>query len=125
MKLETIINSEKSLNLLADRDDIPSVEGFRIGTVLTLCRSHIKNYHEIRNNLMVKYGEKVKEDKEPTKINQFKFTPETGEKFNKEVNKMLDENVKLSFNKVDKNKLIEAGVKLKPVVWADLDWIWK
>lgn len=88
MKLKQIIDSTKSLIKLYSLDDISRAEAFTVGLIIKQMNPSLQVFDEQINKLNNKY-----------KLNQ-ESNVEERQKYNQEVNSLLEQNVPLKFKKI-------------------------
>lgn len=119
--LEKLINSassnetEKSpLNKLLDTK-LPVKTSYRISRVISKIEPEIKLFNQTRLELIKKHG---KEDKE---TGQYNIPKKSIEKFTKEINELLTQEIEIDFDCV---KIEELGdITIEPSILVSLDWL--
>lgn len=114
IKLRQLVNAQSALTELASKQ-LMAKTAFRIGRNLKTIASEIELCEKQRLALAQKYGTLDKEH------NQYKFENGNGEKFDEELNVLLDTVVTLDIMSISLDDL--ADVKMASGSMADLDWL--
>lgn len=101
-KLNEVYNLSRSLPNVTNKE-LPINTSFRLLSLLKKCSEEIKILEESRIKLVKKYAEKGKEE---GKEGEFKVAEENAEKFQKEFEALLSEEVKIDFKKI---KIADMG----------------
>lgn len=114
MKLQTIVNEVDSINALQEIK-LPVKVSYRIKRLVDKITPILKNYNEQRNELVKKFGE------EDEKTQTWNVKKENLTEFYEELQKLLDVEETLEFEKIKIDEL--AGIQIEAKLL--LSWIFE
>jgi len=122
MQLKYIVEGAEAISTIM-KIKLPIVLSFKLSVFVKPINPMVESFGKARNELLSKYAENVLgEDKKPTGQMKFKGKEEV-EKFNKEINALLDEEVKVEVPEIN---IAEFGnVEIEPNLLMNLDWLIK
>jgi len=112
MKLETIVNSASAFQSLLEQPLKANIS-FRLAKLANKIQPHLDSFNKVRQALFEKYGEKTEEGYE-IKAKKFK-------QFEEELLLLLNEEVKLDFQKFKLSQISKADISGKDLL--NLEWL--
>lgn len=93
---------------------MPAVVAMRIGIALRAIQPVMEEFDKTHNALLTQYGTPVEGTPNQFKIND-------AEKFNKEVNELLEQVITINADKIPVSMFV--AIEVKPATLAMLDWL--
>ena len=128
IKLSKLVNAVSSLQGLSKRDDLPIKVAYALVKNYKKIDTELKAFEETKNKLFEKYGEKVVLDKKGNVVEDeskgkkvTRIKKEHIETFNKEIDKILEDEIDLQVHKI-KIEIFE-DVKIKPQTLMAIDFL--
>lgn len=107
MKLSQILNLNYTLKKVIDDENITSpLLKFKLLSITKAIEPPISNFEVIRNDLILKYGSKDSEG-------NYTISPddtETINKFNEDIEKILNEDIDINISKIKVDEIFNAGI---------------
>ncbi len=122
VKLSQIINSQEELKKLLDFK-LPVKTAYNIGKMINKIQPELKAFEEVRVKLIKELGEQKGED------GNWEIKKENLQKFTEEIEKVLNSEISLDFNEVDKFQKISIDQigeeKIEASLLLKLDWLFE
>jgi hypothetical protein len=122
MKLETIINSKQAIENLS-KQNLPIRIAFELKTFIQKLNPEFTAFFELRNAKMKEYG--TPGEVKPDGSQVFTFTPENTEKFNAEINEVLDKDIDADIPVIKISDLEKKEVSISAADLIILEWLIK
>lgn len=122
MKLKYLVDGAEALGQLM-QIKMPIVLSFKLSLFIKKINPAVEEFGKKRNELLAIHAEKIL-DKDKKETGQMKFTDkEKAEEFTKEINLLLDTEVKVEVPEI---KIEEFGnIEIEPKLLMNLDWLVK
>jgi len=114
-KVGQLKSAEPALVTLT-RERLPIQIALQVSKYIREIAVQVKNFDELRNNLVVKYGKPI-----PGKEDDYEVTPENMDSFLKDIQPYLEQEVDLPIEKIKISEL-PSDVRLTPTEAAQLEY---
>ena len=102
VKTKDIINSTQSLNEILSLGNLPIKYAFTFSVNTKQINEKIETYNKLKNDLIMKLGEKIKDTKDSYTVKQ-----ENIEQYNSEINSLLENEIEVTIDKINKEEFKE------------------
>lgn len=102
-----VLNANAALDRISNFDNMPLTLSFACQSVILALSGQVKMFNEKYKSIFEKFSTRVK-DEDGKETDERKVSEENLDKYNKEVEKLFETKVKVSYNKINEEQL--AGV---------------
>lgn len=125
MKIKQVLESDEGINALLSVS-LPVKTAYKLAKLGRKFNNIIKDIKLVNNNKIKEHGEEIvieQEGKEPIKTGRFQVKPENTEKFQKEMEALLEEEAEIDIPDFNLSEL--EGNKIESKHLIALDWLIK